>query len=261
MQIKNPLKTFVKDSRGYTLIEVLIAAAIGVIVLGAVVSIFVQEDKVIQKESEETNIRAKGRHLIKVLAKEIRMAGFGLPPNLGVTDISTANSVTFRANLNDVRTSTPPGGVGTNAVVLGDTSITVVDGSGFSNGDNIVIYDPNFRDYELNSVSGSPTATSIPLGTAVASTYTYATNSRLVTVNKYNTVIIYQDGTAVKKSIDGTVSTIISDSSISALTFTYDSATAAGVDKIGITLTMVDPDDAADGVIEFNTDVSLRNSS
>ena len=243
------------------MVEILIAAVLGVIVLGVVVSVFIQEDKVIQRESEETNIRAKGRHLIKVLTKEIRMAGFGLPPDTGVTDISATDSVTFLANLDDVRTSTPPGAVGTNAVVLNDTDITVVDGSGFSNGDNIVIYDPNFRAYELNSVSGSPTSTSIPLGTAVASTYTYATNSRLVTVNKYNTVIIYQDGTAVKKSIDGTVSTIISDSSISGLTFTYDSATAAGVDKIGITLTMVDPEDASSGVIEFNSDVSLRNSS
>jgi prepilin-type N-terminal cleavage/methylation domain-containing protein len=252
---------FLKDSRGYTLVEVLVAATIGVIMLGVVISIFVQEDKVIQKESEDTNIRAKGRHVLKVLAKEIRMAGFGLPPDVGVTDISATDSVTFRANLDDVRTTTPPGAVGTNAVSLNDTDITVVNGSGFANGDSIVIYDPGFRDYELNSVSGSPTSTSLPLGTAVASTYTYATNSRLVTVNKYNTLIIYQDGITIKKDIDGTVSTIISDPSILDLTFTYDSAVAAEVDKIGITLKMVDPDDPSSGVIEFNSDVSLRNSS
>ena len=252
---------FLKDTRGYTLVEVLVAATIGIIMLGVVISIFVQEDKVIQKESEETNIRAKGRHVLKVLAKEIRMAGFGLPPDVGVTDISATDSVTFRANLDDVRTTTPPGAVGTNAVSLNDTDITVVNGSGFTNGDSIVIYDPGFRDYELNSVSGSPTATSLPLGTAVASTYTYATNSRLVTVNKYNTLIIYQDGITIKKDIDGTVSTIISDPSILDLTFTYDSATAAEVDKIGITLKMVDPDDPSSVVIEFNSDVSLRYSS
>lgn len=252
---------YIKNSKGYTFVEILIAMVIGVVVLGVVVSIFVQEDKVIQRESEETNIRAKGRHLLKVLAKEIRMAGFGLPPDVGVTDISATDSVTYLVNLEDVRTSTPPGSVGTNAVSSGDNSITVVDGTGFSNGDNVVIYDPSFRDYELNSVNGNPTATSIPLGTAVASTYTYSTNSRLVTVNKYNTVIVFQDGTTVKKSIDGTISTIISDSSISELTFNYDSGTAAGVDKIGITLTMVDPEDSSSGVIEFNSDVSLRNSS
>ena len=263
MRIKKPyyFTKYLKGSQGYSMVEVLIAAALGAIVLGVVVSVFVQEDKVIKRESEETNIRAKGRHLIKVLTKEIRMAGFGLPPNTGVTDISATDSITFRANLDDVRTSTPPGAVGTNAVVQNDTAITVVSATGFSNGDKIVIFDPNFRVYELNTVSGTPTSTSIPLGTAVASTYTYATNSRLVTVNKYNTVIIYQDGTAIKKSVDGTVSTLISDSSISGLTFTYDSATAAGVNKIGITLTMVDPDDASSTVIEFNSDVSLRNSS
>jgi len=261
MPIKKPYIKFLKDTRGFSVIEILIAATLGVVILGVVISIFVQEDKVIQRESEETNIRAKGRHLIKTLAKEIRMAGFGLPPNVGVTDISATDSVTFRANLNDVRTSTPPGAAGTNAVSLGNNSITVVAGNGFSDGDDIVIYDPSHRVYELNTVSGSPTANSIPLGTAVASNYTYTTNSRLVTVNRYNTVIIYQDGTAVNKSIDGTVSTIISDPSIFELTFTYDSATAEGVDKIGITLTMVDPEDTSSGVIEFNSDVSLRNAS
>jgi Tfp pilus assembly protein PilW len=259
--MKKHYKKYFQNSLGYTLVEVFIAGVMGVILLGVVVSVFVKEDQVIQKESEETNIRAKGRHLLKVLAKEIRMAGFGLPPDVGVTDISATDSITFRANLDDVRTTTPPGGVGTNAVAFGATDITVVDGSGFSSGDNIVIYDPGFRDYELNTVDSSPSSTSLPLGTAVASTYTYATNSRLVTVNKFNVVIIYQDGTTVKKDIDGTVSTIISDSSISELTFTFDSVTAAGVDKVGINLTMVDPDDATDGVIEFNSDVSLRNSS
>jgi Tfp pilus assembly protein PilW len=263
MQIKKPFHfmKFLKGSRGFSMIEILIASTLGVIVLGVMVSMFVQEDKIIQRQSEHTDIRAKGRHLIKVLAKEIRMAGFGLPPDVGVTDISATDSVTFLVNLDDVRTSTPPGAAGTNAVTLGDSTITVVNGSGFSDGDDIVIYDPSFRVYELNTVSGSPAATTIPLGSTVASTYTYTSNSRLVTVNQYNTVIIYQDGTAVKKSIDGTITTIISDPSISALTFTYDSATAAGVDKIGITLTMVDPNNASLGVIEFNSDVSLRNSS
>lgn len=191
MRINKPIKQYCKNSRGYTLVELLIAGAMGALMLGVVVSIFVKEDQVIQKETEETNIRAKGRHLLKVIAKEIRMAGFGLPPDVGVTDISATDSITFRSNLDDVRTTTPPGSVGTNAVAQNDTSITVVNGSGFSNGDSIVIYDPGFRDFELNTISGSPSATSLPLGTAVASTYTYATNSRLVTVNKFNTVIIF----------------------------------------------------------------------
>jgi|APSaa5957512576_1039674.scaffolds.fasta_scaffold13262_4 Tfp pilus assembly protein PilW len=260
MRIKKPSLKFLKNSRGFTMTELLISAAMGVVMLGVVASIYVKEDKIIRQETEDTNSRAKGRHLIKVLAKEIRMAGFGLPAGVGVTDVSAADSVTFRANLDVVRTTTPPGSVGTSAVATGANSITVVDGSTFSNGDTIVIYDPNFREYELNSVSGSPSTGSIPLGTAVASDYVYATNSRLVTVNKYNTVIIYQDGTAIKKSIDGTVSTIISDSSISTFSLTYDSATASNVDKISIALTMVDSDDSS-GVIEFNSDVSLRNSS
>lgn len=235
-------------------------ATLGVLVLGAVISIYIKEDKVISRESEETDIRAKGRHLIKFLAEEIRMAGFGLPPGMGVIDISAANSVTFRSNLFDVRTTTPPSSEGTNAITSGSSSITVVNGSEFSDGDNIVIYDPSFRASELNTVSGTPTSTSIPIGTAAGSDFTYSKNSKLVTINKYNTVILYQDGTAIKKSIDGTVSTLISDPSVSSLQFIFDSGTAADVAKIGISLEMVDRNDAAEGVIEFESDIALRNS-
>ena len=246
---------------GASLIEILVGATLGVLVLGAVISIYIKEDEVISRESEETDIRAKGRHLIKFLAEEIRMAGFGLPPSMGVIDISTADSVTFRSNLFDVRTTTPPGSEGTNAVASGSNSITVVNGGEFADGDNIVIYDPSFRASELNTVSGSPTSTSIPIGTAAGSDFTYSKNSKLVTINKYNTVILYQDGTAIKKSVDGAVSTLITDPSISSLQFTFDSGVAADVAKIGISLEMVDPNNTTDGVIEFESDIALRNSS
>lgn len=249
-----------KNSKGASLIEILIGAALGVLVLGTVISIYIKEDKAISRESEQTNIRAKGRHLIKYLAEEIRMAGFGLPPGMGVTDISAADSVTFRANLYDVRTTTPPGSAGTDAITFGSMSITVVDGSEFADGDSIVIYDPSFRVSELNTVSGIPASTSIPIGSAAGSDFTYSKNSKLVTINKYNTVILYQDGTAIKKSIDGTISTLISDPSISSLQFTYDSGTAADVTKISISLEMVDPDDTTQSIIEFESDIALRNS-
>lgn len=255
MKYKNPFK----NSAGLSMIEILIAAVLGVIVVGVVVSMFVQEDKAIKRESEETNIRAKGRYLIKTLAEEVRMAGFGLPPGLGVTDISASDSITFRSNLDDVRTTTPPGSEGTVAVASGASSIAVVNGSGFSDGDLIAVYDPNFQISELNTVSGSPTSGSIPVSTPVSSDYTYTANARLVTINKYNTVILYQDGTSIKKSVDGTVSTLIDDPSISSLEFTYDAGTASNVKKIAITLEMVDPEDTTDGVIDFETDVTLRN--
>ncbi|MBT5472289.1 MAG: hypothetical protein HOK41_16920 [Nitrospina sp.] len=254
------MKNLFKSSKGASLIEILIGATLGIMVLGVVIFMFVKEDKVISKESEDTDIRAKGRHLIKFLAEEVRMAGFGLPPGMGVTDISATDSVTFRSNLFDVRTTTPPGSAGTTAITSGSNSVTVVDASEFSNGDDIVIYDPSFRVSELNTVSGSPTSTSLPIGTAAGSDFTYSKNSKLVTINKYNTVILFQDGTAIKKSIDGAVSTLISDPSISLLEFTYDAGAAADVTKIGIALEMVDPDDVTDGVIEFESDISLRNS-
>lgn len=98
-----------------------------------------------------------------------------------------------------MRTKTPPGSEGTNAIRSGANSITVVNRSEFADGDNIVSYDPSFRVSELNTVSGTPTSTSIPI------------------------------------------------------------EMAADVAKIGISLEMVDPNDTTAGVIDFKSDIVLRN--
>ena len=57
-----------ENSKGVSLIEILIGATLGVLVLGAVISIYIKEDEVISRENEETDIGAKGRDLIKFLA-------------------------------------------------------------------------------------------------------------------------------------------------------------------------------------------------
>ena len=56
-----------ENSKGVSLIEILIGATLGVLVLGAVISIYIKEDEVISRENEETDIGAKGRDLIKFL--------------------------------------------------------------------------------------------------------------------------------------------------------------------------------------------------
>jgi Tfp pilus assembly protein PilW len=57
-----------ENSKGVSLIEILIGATLGVLVLGAVISIYIKEDEDISRENEETDIGAKGRDLIKFLA-------------------------------------------------------------------------------------------------------------------------------------------------------------------------------------------------
>mgnify|MGYP002630642633 CR=1 FL=1 len=249
-----------KNERGFTLIEIMIAGVLGVVVLGVVVYVFNKQDDVIRTENTSTNIRAKGRHAIKVLAEELKEIGYGLPPNEGFVapdPVANSSTITFRANLNDVNASTPA--TATNGGSLGDTAITVAeDGDTFSDNDKIIIYNPSYGISELNTVDGTPTTTNIPLGSALANDYSYGANSKLVTINKYNDVVIALNGTDITRTVDGGTSVIIM-SDVSNLAFDFFGETqTTQVSTIGITITMQDPDDS-DITQDFATDISLRN--
>ncbi len=260
----NPKKilTHLNNERGLTMSELIIGAFIGVIVLGVTVIIFTNQQKVLQDENDKTHIRAKGRHAVKQIAKEVRMAGFGLPATEGITAMGT-NSISFRSNLDGVRTTTPPcsGCAGTVAASSGDANIIVVDGSGFSGGDKVVFHDPGFDKSETNTVSGSA-AFSIALTSGLTNDYVYGANTNLVTINKYNDITIALSGTDITKTVDGVTSTLISDvAATNGLEFDfYGASTTTAVRKVGITVNLEDPDNSK-AVIDFKTDVILRNTA
>lgn len=242
------------------MIELMISALIGVLVLGITVYVFTKQEGVLRTENASTNIRAKGRHAIGVLAKELKEVGFGLPSSMGLVapdPVANSTTISYRANLYDVRATTPPGA--TNGGSSGDTTITVVDSGGnFSDDDKIIIYNPSFGDSELNKVDGTPSATSIPLETALANTYSYGINSKLVTINRYNDIVIDLNGTNIRKTIDGGTSIpLISDVSALAFNF-YGETQTSQVKTIGITITLQDSSDATI-TQDFSTDVTLRN--
>ena len=249
-----------QNERGFSMIELMIAALIGILILGVSIYVFTKQEEVLTTENASTNIRAKGRHAIKILAQELKEIGFGLPPGEGLVapdPVVNSSTITYRANLYDVRASTPPGAA--NGGSLADTAITVVDsGTTFSDGDKIIIYNPSYGDSELNTVSGTPSATSIPLGSALANTYSYGLNSKLVTINKYNDVVVDLSGTTIRKAIDGgTPVPLVGD--VSDLVFDFYGATSTTlVSTIGIAITMQDSSDATI-TQDFSTDITLRN--
>jgi Tfp pilus assembly protein PilW len=249
-----------KNERGFTLVEVMIAGVLGVIVLGVAVYIFTKQETVLKTENASTNIRAKGRHAIKVLTQELKEIGFGLPTTEGLvapSPVANSSTITYRANLSDVRASTPPSA--TNGGSLNDTDIDVVDdGDDFSDNDKIIIYNPSYGDSELNTVSGTPTTTNIPLGSGLANNYSYGASAKLVTINKYNDVVIDLNGTNIRKTVDGgTSTTLIGD--VSDLTFDFYGVTQTTlVSTIGVTVTLQDPSDSTI-TQDFNTDITLRN--
>ena len=243
------------------MVELLIASTIGLIVLGVSIYIFTEQEDTLNSENIKTNLRAKGRHAIKVLTKELRMSGFGLPPGLGISapdPLADGSTISFQTNIGDVRTTTPPsaGSGGTS----GSNSISTVDGSGFSNNDNIIIYNPSYDQYEFNSVSGTPSASSIPLSSGLANSYTYGVNANLVTIHKYNDVTIALSGTSINKTVDGTTTALITDvSSTDGLAFEfYGETETSQLNTVGVTVNMVSPVDSR-LTMQFKTDINLRN--
>jgi Tfp pilus assembly protein PilW len=249
-----------KTEQGFTMIELLIAGVLGVLVLGVVVYVFAKQDDVIRTENASTNIRSKGRHAIKILAEELKEIGYGLPPNAGLVapdPVANSSTITYRANLDNVRASTPASAA--NGGSATDTAITVAeDGDTFSDNDKIIIYNPSYGDSELNTVDGTPSSTNIPLGSGLANNYLYGVNSNLVTINKYNDVVIALDGTDIKRTIDGGTPIVVMGD-VSNLVFDFLGETqTTQVKIIGITVTMQDPQDS-DITQDFSTDISLRN--
>ena len=253
------------SDRGFTTVELLVAGVIGVILLGVTIMIFTQQEKLLRTENTATKIRAEGRQAIKTLAKEVRMAGFGLPPSMGMTGPdpvpATASTFSYQTNIKDIRTTTIPGNPGTSP--LSGSTFSVVDSDGFTVGDTVVIYNPAYGQSETGVVNGksSGSGDTITMASTPAVTYVYAANATLITINKYNVISIYLSGTDIIKSIDGVLTTLVSDVAASTgLEFDYYSETeTSSVRKIGVTVRLVDPDDAT-ATIEFKTDALLRNT-
>ena len=258
----NILKKIQRNEQdGVTLAEILIGMAISSALLIAVFKIFIQQQSAFENLNDSTLIRAKGRLAIKLLSKEIRMAGHGMPKNTGIIDFDST-SITFYVG--GVSTTTPPGSAGTKAVADGDTTLNVVSATGFGDGNNVVIHDPALGTTEFVEIEGTPETESnpntIPLKEAVTKDFIYGVNSNLVTVTAYNTVKIYLNGSNVVKTVDGQEVTVIQDvSSGDGLSFDfYGAADTAAVEKVGITMKLIDPSNSR-ATINLKSDITLRN--
>lgn len=263
MKMKTNFFKYLKNDRGLGIVEILIASAISIVILAATTILFTRNQDILDDQTDNARVQAKGRLAIDRIEEELRMAGFGMPPNQGITNIGVANSISFQSNLNDIRTTTPPcnpacpGFVAGNA---GDTTLTVVNTTGFAVNDLIVIRNPNSGQTETNTVTGIA-GNVLNLGAPLLNTYTYGINTSLVTVNKYNNVTLALAGTTITRTVDGATTTMINDvNPANGLVFNYfGAATAANVIRLGFTVNLLDPLNA-NATVQFATEVSLRNS-
>ncbi len=64
------------NNRGFTLIELLIAMAVGLIVLGAVYSVFIIQNKTYKVQEQIAEMQQNARAAMDMMTREIRMAGY-----------------------------------------------------------------------------------------------------------------------------------------------------------------------------------------
>jgi hypothetical protein len=275
----NFFRKILNNQSGFSIVELTVAGAIGIIALGGAIIVFTGQSDLLKDENDGTKVRAKGRQAIKILAKEIRMAGYGLPPAYVTgeefVEDAGANKITFKTSKaldgTDATTFT------TAAILANATSLSVDSVSGFNSGDNIMIYQTGYFRAKECQVTGTSSATisistcRVPPDTTTSAdfgslAFDYAVNANLITVSRYNTWEIELIGDRIVKTIDNGNAIILINNlapAPSGLDFDYSGfnfvgAGVANNSKVGITLNLLDPENL-DASIEFKTDVTLRN--
>lgn len=268
----------IKNEKGFTLIEMLIAAVIGIIVLGGSIYAFTKQDKLIRQQNADTNLRALGRLAMSEFATEIRRAGYGLPPGLGITAADAA-TLTIQANINDVYAMLA---VDANA---GNATISVIDitgpsGLAFQDGDPIAIFDvSNPTNSEINAIIGAPTDNAIGTPDVITLTALAAPGgSYLISdgavVHQYAIVLYSYAGNRITVSTDGGAAIPVIGN-VSALSFQYFDTTVSAVtplttpvsvanlptiNRIRINMTLQDSLDS-NITLSLNSDINIRNNS
>ena len=258
-----------KNQSALTLVELLVVMAIGVILMGATIQVFVKQEKILRDQNSKTNLRALGRIAIEEIAMEIRRAGYGFPPGEGILDAdddgtieaADASSIWLRGNTENVITTL------SDDSASGDGDIDVWDDTGFADNDTIVIMDPTAAGvaggrFETETVDGTPSSDEIDLDGTTDRAYDVEDG---VVVSQYHTTIFAYDAgnNRITKSFDGTVFPVIGN--VAGLAFTYrDSAgatttTMADVRSIEIQITLNEVTGNSTVTVTFNTDVQLRN--
>lgn len=96
------------NSRGFSLIEILIAIAVGLTIMGALYSSFIIEKKIYDVQAQVAEMRQNARAAMDMMMRDIRMAGYDPvnTPKLGTIVTAAADRIRFTVNLTRTNTTT-----------------------------------------------------------------------------------------------------------------------------------------------------------
>jgi prepilin-type N-terminal cleavage/methylation domain-containing protein len=277
-----------KNDKGFTLIEMLIAMAISVVLLGAAIYTYSKQDQVLREENRSLQTRDFARMAMDRVIDNLLHAGYGMPPgdsNVGRPAFGFTNAdvttLTYRANIDSVSTN-----VNQDSTNTTNNWLWVVDTTDFTVGDTLVFFDVETPiSWNTKTLVGKNASTLIwTTGAPGRNDFDFQPidNDAAVTVSQFHTITFtYNSGPqTITITDDGgntgvaTTTTTVA-SKVSGLTFSYfDEAGAAltvltstdpadptelgEIRKIGISITTVNDDDTSI-TATLLTDINLRN--
>ena len=144
------------NERGFSLTELLVSCGVLGMVLAAVGGVLATGSKV----SQDGDSRAQAQQAARagmIMEEDLRLAGTGFPPAALKVTAATPTSISFWADATGASTT-----LTANASV-GDTTLNVVNGSGFTAGDTIYLINTDqFSTVTVGSASGTVITINLP---------------------------------------------------------------------------------------------------
>lgn len=80
------MNTHYSRTKGFTLIELMVALLLGILLMGGVISVFIEGKRNFVQDDEVSRVQENGRYALRLLSREIAMAGFfgGVPDTSSV---------------------------------------------------------------------------------------------------------------------------------------------------------------------------------
>ncbi|MBI2370519.1 MAG: hypothetical protein HYV08_09860 [Deltaproteobacteria bacterium] len=216
-------------AHGYTMLELLLALGITTFIVAPTLLLFTTQNRSYTAQSEVITLHREAQAALDILARDLRMIGYGVPTAASRITAATASGLAATGNLANVSTTVR------SLLAVGATSLLVNSTSGFAAGDTIYI--------TATSVSGTTTAESVTvtglttdLGLPVLTVSSGLLNSFSAgaDVHQNKTVTYTYDSGAQTLSRN----TQVLLRNVTACTFTYDSGTLTSIRKITVNLTV-----------------------
>jgi len=155
-------------TRGFTLMEVLIALGTFLIVLFAIYTSFESSQATYAAGEQKADIQQSARIAMEMMSADLRLAGYGFPTGAGAVTVASPTDISFWADLNNAST------VIVADVAAASTTLTVQNATGIQVGNIIHLINGTVseqRTVATVTVNPDPTPDTITLTAATTNAY------------------------------------------------------------------------------------------